>query len=444
MIKGFYCDIFSIMFMETVKKILGNKKTKDVLFFLLFTVVAMSALGIVYVKGFEKGLSSTRNVVVHGVTEEGEVPADFAIFWDSWNLLKSKFVDSGMVSNNKDLMYGAISGMFASTGDPHTVFFPPTEAYKFGEDISGEFQGIGAEIGKDKENNLVIIAPLKSTPAYNAGVKAGDYILKIDGESTAGITVDEAVNKIRGPKGTIVVLTMFRDDWDDAKDIEIERGTIEIPTLDYKMIDFDVDGTTDTPNIAYIKLYNFYQKSPLLFYRTELSLVNSSPGGIILDLRDNPGGYLDAAISISGWFVEKDKTIVTEKFQNEENNKVFKSQGPGLLKDIPVVVLINKGSASASEITAGALKQENNATIIGETSFGKGTVQEVENLSDGSMVKITIAHWLTPDGQSIEGNGIEPDIEVEQNGEDVYGLGNENIEGDKVILKALEILKNNN
>jgi len=284
------------------------------------------------------------------------------------------------------------------------------------------------------DNQLVVIAPLEGTPAMHAGLQAGDRIVKIDGVSTEGISVGAAVEKIRGKNGTTVVLSILREKFDKAKDISIIRGTIQIPTLDFTRINA-LGQKDDNGQYAYIQLYNFYEHAPQLFYQSALKALSDKSQGMILDLRNNPGGYLNAAVSIGGWFVKQGDTIVTEQFQDKSKNQTFASRGPSLLRNIPVVVLINKGSASASEILAGALKEQDNAILVGETSFGKGTVQEVTRLSDGSMVKVTVAHWLTPQGHLIEKNGIDPDVEVSAANSPIPTDGN-----DPVLKKAIQLL----
>lgn len=247
--------------------------------------------------------------------------------------------------------------------------------------------------------------------------------------------MEEAVRKIRGPKGTVVTLTIFREGWEKEKDFSITRDIIQIPTLDFKTLNFE--GKEDKKGkIAYIKLNNFYEKAPSLFYQAALKAIFSQAEGIILDLRNNPGGYLEAAVNIGGWFIEKGKTIVVEEFRDKSQNETFVSRGPSIFKDVPTVVLINKGSASASEILAGALKENNGAIIMGEKSFGKGTVQELVNLSDQSMLKITVAYWLTPQGHRIDQNGIEPDIELKSPQENEK----EEFDTDSWIKEATQVL----
>ncbi|MFA6135781.1 MAG: S41 family peptidase [Candidatus Paceibacterota bacterium] len=395
-----------------------SDEVKKNLFFLLGAIVVVLVIGGSYYTGFTNGSSQTKNIIVEGVIDPQKGNAtDFSTFWETWGIIKSKYVSAEKTENNQNFLYGAISGLVDSLGDPNSTFFQPKDAKKFSDEISGEFGGIGAEIGMNKDKQLVVIAPLKGTPAEKAGLKPQDYIIKINDEITANLSVDEAVKKIRGPKGTTVKLTIFRDGWTEEKVFEIARDVIQIPTLDFEMLD---------GKIAYIALHNFYEKAPSLFYQAALKTIAENSEGMIIDLRNNPGGYLEAAVNIAGWFVEKGQIVVTEEFRDKSKNEVFTSRGPSLLKNIPVVVLINKGSASASEILAGALKENNGAIIAGETSFGKGTVQELIGLSDDSMVKITIAHWLTPKGNIIDKNGITPDVKIktpeEEKNEDLYWI----------------------
>lgn len=375
--------------------------------------------------GFQEGQKKPQTITIKGVgnLEDGKISAvDFGLFWETWNTLKEKYIYSGKLKD-QDLVYGAINGLVNSLGDPNTNFFSPDDAKKFSEDISGEFSGIGAEIGI-RNNNLVIVAPLKDSPAEKIGIKAGDKILKIDGKN-APLTTDEGVKLIRGKRGTTIVLTILRNDWNAPKDFSIVRDVIQIPTVEWKMLD---------GGIAHINLYNFYEKAPIAFYETLLKIAPQNPKGIILDLRDNPGGYLEAAINLAGWFFEPGTVVVTEEF-NTEKKTVLKSAGSGFLKNTPIVVLINGGSASASEILAGALRDNRKIKLIGETSFGKGTVQELMELRGGSEVKVTVAHWLMPNGGLIEKNGIKPDYEVKLTDKDIEAGK------DPQLDKAVEVIK---
>lgn len=389
----------------------------------VITVIVLSAGG--YYFGYQQGIKKPQTVIVAGVAnlEQGKTEAiDFSLFWDVWQTLKDKYVDADKL-NNQNLLYGAISGLLGATKDPYSVFFSPTDAQKFTQDISGEFSGIGAEIGI-KNEQLVIVSPLKNSPAERAGLKPLDKILEVDKTDSVNLSVEEAVKLIRGEKGTTVVLTIARNGWDKPEEISIVRDTIQVPTVDWEM----------KGDIAYIQLYNFYEKAPFLFYQAISQIAFKNPKGIILDLRGNPGGYLEAAVNLTSWFVKPGETVVSEEFRGGEK-QVFTSNGNGFLKDMPVVILINEGSASASEILAGALRDDRGTKLIGKKSFGKGTVQEIENLKDNSMIKITIAHWCLPAGQLIEKNGLDPDYEVNLTDEDIKAGK------DPQLDKAMEVLK---
>jgi len=349
---------------------------------------------------------------------------DFSTFWTVWNLLHSKYVDSGKL-NTQDLVYGAIDGLVKAVGDPYTVFFKPKESEEFNQQISGSFSGIGIEIGL-RDDILTVIAPIKNTPAAKAGLLAGDRITKINDQSTDGMKLDEAVSLIRGPKGSQVKLTIYRDKTKETKDITITRDVIKIPAVDWKLLD---------GNVAHVEIYTFNENVDSEFKKAAQEITESKADRIILDLRDDPGGLLDSAVNIAGYFLDTDKIVTIERFGDGTENQ-FRTQPKGQLKKYPLIVLINKGSASASEILAGALKDNRGVLIVGETSFGKGSVQEVTQLPQKASVKITIAKWLTPNGQSINDNGIKPDVEVQRTEDDIKA------DKDPQLDKALELIKN--
>ncbi len=350
---------------------------------------------------------------------------DFSLFWDAYYKLQKNFVDPVKLDAQK-IIYGAISGMAKSLGDPYTSFFDPEEAKRFEQDLSGSFEGIGVEIGL-KKNQLTIIAPLKDTPGQKAGLKAGDIIVEINGKNTIDMSIDEAVSLIRGKKGTEVTLTIFRDGWKNTKDIKIIRDTINIPSIEWELKD---------GNIAYIHIYLFDQSLSSKFNKIALEILTSPAQKIILDLRDNPGGYLEVSQDIAGWFLKKGQIVTIENFGQDKDKKYYKTEGNANFSEYPTVVLINQGSASASEILAGALRDNRNIKLIGEKSFGKGSIQEVLDLRDGSMLKITIAKWLTPKGNSISEVGLTPDIKVELTDADFEE------QKDPQLDKAFEIIKN--
>ncbi len=349
---------------------------------------------------------------------------DFSLFWEAYYKLQKKFVNLEKFDTKK-IIYGAISGMVKSLEDPYTVFLPPEETKRFIEDVKGTFEGVGMEIGIRKEQ-LQVIAPLEGTPAQKAGLRAGDKIIKINGQSTADITIEEAVNLIRGPKGTEVILTILREDWEKSREFKIIRAVIEVPSLKWEIKQND---------IAYIKLYHFTEKASFDLNKVAGEILASSAKKIILDLRNNPGGYLEVAQDIAGLFLEKGKIVVIEDFGAKKEKKEYRAEGNARLLQYPLVVLINEGSASASEILAGALRDQRGIMLVGQKSFGKGSVQELEKLREGSSLKITVAKWLTPKGELITDKGLEPDIRVEMTDED-YNEGK-----DPQLDKAVEIIK---
>lgn len=349
---------------------------------------------------------------------------DFNLFWNVWDILKKEYVDRDKLDDKK-MFYGALKGLVESTGDPYTVFMEPKAALEFSNDLAGTFEGIGAEIGK-KENIITIVAPLADMPAEKAGLKAGDQIYAINGQTTSGLAIDEAVNKIRGPKGTEVVLTIFRNGFDKPKDFKITRQTILVKSVRTNMTD---------DKIFVITITNFNNDTSELFKKAAQEAVQKNPKGIVLDLRNNPGGYLETAIDVASEWVDQG-VVVTEQFSPEKKNE-YLHRGRARLKDFPTVVLVNQGSASASEIVAGALKDYGKAVIIGMKTFGKGSVQTLEEIKDGSSVKITVAKWLTPKGYNINDQGIEPDVQVDLTLEDY------NKNKDPQMDKAAEILNKN-
>ncbi|HUY62189.1 MAG TPA: S41 family peptidase [Candidatus Paceibacterota bacterium] len=372
-----------------------------------FALVAAVAFGAGIAVG---GSGSAASVVSHipfvsdGLDPTPDPNVDLTDFWEAWNALQSNYVithASTTLPSTQDKVYGAIQGLASAYGDPYTIFFPPQQAKSFAEDISGSFAGVGMEIDV-KDGVLTVIAPLKGTPAEAAGIKPGDQIVAIDNKPTQGLSVDEAANEIRGPIGTTITLSLVRDG--NPLTIKVTRATIQVPETS--------DGYDPKTGVYHIALYEFTSDSAGLFDQAFQRFKASGSKELVIDLRDNPGGYLDAAVDIASHFLPKGATIVTEDFGGKGSNQVHTSLG---YDDVPpgtkVVVLINGGSASASEILAGALKDNHVATLIGTRSFGKGSVQELIPIGGGSL-KVTIARWITPDGQWIMGNGITPDITV--------------------------------
>ena len=365
--------------------------------------------------GGEKVSSSPPSDIISGVESPENV--NFTPFWKVWNIINERYVSSATTTTNDERVWGAIQGLTASLNDPYTVFFPPEEKQNFESEISGNFEGVGMEIAI-KDEIITVVAPLKGTPAFKAGIQPGDKILKIDEKVTADMRVDEAVRIIRGPKGTSVRLTILRKN-KEPFEVKVVRDVIDVPVIDTEIrssnggagggLGLRGDG------IFVIKLYNFTAPSKMLFRQALREFVLSGSHKLILDLRGNPGGYLDAAIDISSWFVPQGKVIVSEDFGKNAKERVHRSFGYGynLLPDgFKMVVLVNGGSASASEIVAGALQEHKIATLVGEKTFGKGSVQELLSVTSDTSLKITVARWLTPEGRSISEGGLTPDIEV--------------------------------
>lgn len=367
-----------------------------------------------------------------GHREEGQPTAvDFSLFWKVLEQLESRYVDQEKLQDKRKLVYGAITGMVNSLDDPYTVFMKPEESKNFEEQINGSFGGVGIEIGMRK-GVLTVITPIKNTPAEKVGIQAGDIIITIDDQDTTGISIDEAVTKIRGKKGTSVKLAIQRDGLGEPKNFSIVRDEIKIPTTEWKLM---TDGN-GRQTIAYLQLFVFNRNVDSQFNKIAKEILASSAESIILDLRNNPGGLLDSAVSIASAFLGPDQVVVSERF-GDKTETILKTTNGSQLKKYPLVVLINKGSASASEILAGALRDNRQIKIVGETSFGKGSVQELLNFSGGahqSTLKVTIAKWYTPGGVSISDEGIKPDVEVKRTEQDIEN----NL--DPQLARAIELL----
>jgi len=359
--------------------------------------------------------------IANGATPS-DVSVDFSDFWKVWNLLKGSQVDSKSVSDQQ-LLYGAISGLAGAYNDPYTVFFNPNDAKEFLGDVQGSFGGIGAELGS-QNGQMVVIAPLKDSPAAAAGIENGDQILDINSISTTNMALDKAVQLIRGNPGTSVNLTILRTSWTASKIITITRATINIPTVDWSM---------KNGNVMYLQLDEFDANANQLFSNAVTAGLAQGAKGMILDLRNDPGGYLDQAVDIAGWFVSPGTIVVKEKFA-DNTVSTLTANGNATLKNFPLVILINNGSASASEILSGALRVDKGAKLIGDKSFGKGSVQQVTQLADGSAVKITVAKWLLPDNGAIDHVGLTPDYLVPITAADVAA------KIDSQLDKALQVI----
>lgn len=347
----------------------------------------------------------------------GKQPSDVDAeqFWRAWRELEDNFIPttaSSTVPSEEEKLWGAIEGLAKSYNDPYTVFMPPEEAEVFKEDISGEFSGVGMELGL-RDGKLVVIAPLKNSPAERAGILTGDQVIGVDGKPTESMAVDEAVKIIRGPKGTPVTLMLLREGREGAFEVTIVRDTIVIPVINNYLRE---DG------VYMIEMYSFSANSAELFRQALRGFMESGSEKLILDLRGNPGGYLEAAVQMASFFLPVGEPVVTEDFKGNRDNIVHRSEGYNVFRnydDLDIAILVNQGTASASEILAGALSQHNLATLVGETTFGKGSVQELISLGGGAELKVTIARWLTPNGTSLSEGGLTPTIVVERAVEDV-------------------------
>ncbi len=396
---------------------------------IIAAVASLLILGSVFAIGFTLGAAHRPYAErVTNVSDKGlpnGVQADFEPFWKVWNMIDQNYPGASKISA-QDRVYGAIQGLMGSLNDPYSVFFPPADSKDFADTISGSFEGIGMEVGiKDKV--LTVIAPLKNTPAEKAGIKAGDKVLKIGKTSTNDMTIDEAVKLIRGPKGTTVTLTIYRDGFSAPKEIPVVRDTIDIPTL---------DSALRSDGVYVISLYNFSANSAQLMESALQKFAESGSKKLVIDLRGNPGGYLDSAVDMASFFLPEGDTVVTEDFGTNGKPVVYKSKGFDLLdlKNIKVAVLVDRGSASASEILAGALQQNKVAPLIGETTYGKGSVQKVMDVTKDTTVKITIAKWLTPNGSWISEHGLTADIPVTVTDKDIAS------HIDPVLQRALQYL----
>lgn len=378
----------------------GKSKNTLTKHFALKSVAIGTAIFAVFATGF---------LVGNGMSTKAEAAAvnyDSELFKTVRMTLDNKFVfwkSSSTLPTTQELEYGVIRGYVDSFKDPYTVFMPPKEAKSFAENVKGSFGGVGMTVGM-KDGNIVVIAPLKDSPAMKAGIKAGDVITAVDKKSVIGLTSEEAVTYIRGELDTPVTITVLHADAKATVDITIVRKEIKIPTID----------TEKKEGVFIVRLYNFSGESPDLFRGAMNDFVQSGLTKLVIDLRGNPGGYLEAAVNMASYFLRDGQVVVSEKQGKAENQINHRSTGIiGLPGGIKVVVLVDGGSASASEILAGALKDHGIAKVVGSKTFGKGSVQELVNLDGGASLKVTIAKWFTPNGVNISEHGIAPDYEVQ-------------------------------
>ncbi|MFA7209243.1 MAG: S41 family peptidase [Parcubacteria group bacterium] len=400
-------------------------------FIVLFLVVGSFWIG--YTNGKKSTESANQSYPIDStviknkfLTEEKEV--DFDLFWKVWDLLKEKYVNHDSL-DAQELVYGAIKGMLAATKDPYTTFFDPKETQEFDQDISGSFEGIGAELGV-KDGILTVIAPLDGSPSQKSGLLAGDKILQIGDKLTSDVSIDQAVDLIRGKKGTQVKLVILHKGDQETTEISITREMIKVKSV---KIEFKEN------NIAYLKINQFGEKTSDEFDAAMNQIISRGSKGIVLDLRNNPGGFLTSSVEIASRLIPRGKVVVTEEDGTGKKDNLY-TAGGDRLSGLPMVVLINEGSASASEILAGALRDNRGLQLIGKKSFGKGSVQELIDLPNKSSVKITVAKWLTPNGDYIMEKGISPDIDVDLTLDDFKNDRDPQL--DKAMEKIKEILKN--
>ncbi len=426
-----------------------KKSKNNVVTTLLLLSVGITIFGL----GFKGGEWKTQavNLKTYGFTSNTPASArnlDFTLFWDTWNKLEQKYVDKKKLIPQK-MFYGAIKGMVASVDDPYTFFLEPKENQQLKDDLGGKFEGIGAELGL-KDNHITVIAPIKNSPAERAGIKSGDIVTKVNGESTRGWTLLQAVSKIRGDKGTSVGLTLVRDGKEVS--LSIVRDQIYVPSIEVKtekQVSPVAGNTTNqanqpsnqiNPNVAVIKINQFGDDTNSRWDTAVDDVVqkyqNGMVKGLIVDLRDNPGGYLDSAVYLTSEFLDIGKKVVRQE-STEQEARDYTVEREGRLKTIPLVVLINQGSASAAEIFSGALRDNKRAKLVGQKSFGKGSVQESLDLSKGAGLHVTVAKWILPNGEWINGKGITPDFVVDNTIKPGETLTRDQ---DKQLEKAIELL----
>lgn len=367
-------------------------------------------LGVFVAGAFLGTTKSVAKILTPKTAELASIPntdlnnTDLSEFWYVWNLMDKKYPFTDKAPTNQEKIYGAISGLVNSYNDPYTVYFPPQEAKLFREQVKGSFGGVGMEVGL-KDGYITVVAPIKDSPAEKAGLKAGDIITEINGEKTDNLTLDTAISKIRGEIGTMVDLGIARKGAGEIQHFKVIRDVVKLPVIN----------TEEKGDIFIISLYNFSENSAQLFTDALQEFTDSGKQKLIIDVRNNPGGYLEASVDIASYFLPIGKTIVRENSGEDTPEIIHQSKGYTMLrgKNPKIVMLINGGSASASEIVAGALSEQAGIKLVGTKSFGKGSVQELINLEDKSSIKITVAKWLTPKGHSISEKGITPDVIVE-------------------------------
>lgn len=411
---------------------------------LTFTLRHALAWGVVLaVFGFALGFAADRyvrytNGSLSVSASSADMPSDVDLtpVWKAWQVIDAQYVPAAVASSSplatttvvrhQREVWGLISGMTAALGDPYSFFLPPAEKKDFSDTMSGAFEGVGMEIAV-RSQVLTVVSPLRGTPAERAGIRAGDQIFRIDDKDTQGIDVSDAVRIIRGPKGTVVKLLLMREGWTAPKEFSVTRDIINVPI---------VTPTARKDGIFVIQLASFTSNSADLFRDALRQFVESGDTRLILDLRGNPGGYLEAAVDMASWFLPAGKVIVTEDYAGHASNVAHRSFGYDVFNsNLKMIILVDRGSASASEILAGALQQYHIAKLVGTNTFGKGSVQELIPITSDTALKLTVAHWLAPDGQPIPLTGIKPDVVISVSDEDIKSGK------DPQMAKAVELLR---
>lgn len=399
--------------------------------FLLVLIVTGGIFSFGYIlghKGYKASAIDFPDVTIIRELPENQKTLEFSLFWRVWDTLESKYFDKKKLIPY-EMVYGAIKGMVASIGDPYTVFLPPEENKVVQEDLQGSFEGVGIQIGF-KGTQLAVISPLPGSPAKVAGVKAGDFIIGIKDEEkgidrgTVGITLPEAVQAIRGPKGSTITLILLREDGEEPIVVDIVRANIDVPSVTYSFVG-------ENESIIHVRILKFSGETVSEWEKVVIEILKKPEiEGIILDVRNNPGGFLEKSVDLASEFLDNGSLVVTEE-RSDGTKHEFNVQKLGRLKNQKVVVLINKGSASASEILAGALRDIRGIKLVGETTFGKGTIQESLEVDGGAGLHITIARWLTPSGFWVDEGGLKPDVEVSDDPE---------TQEDEQLQKVIELL----
>lgn len=376
---------------------------------LIFTILALILVFLLGWKFAEYNLANQRIVIE---TEDGprlietyDNPqnVNLNLYWEVWEKLEFSYLDGQKVTDDQELIYGSIKGLTDALGDPYTVFMTPIETKQFDDNLNNALEGIGAELTVE-DGLLVVLSPLKNSPAEAAGLLPGDVIYQIDGETTSDLTLYEAITKIRGEKGTSVTLTIIRVDEDLPFDVSIKREKIEVDSVVYELFDEE---------IGYVGINQFSETTSEEFDKAVNQILLDNPKGLVVDLRFNGGGFLDISVDILSELIDNEKTAVQIATKHAKENEMVSVWDDARLPEIPLVMLVNFGSASASEILAGAIQDHKRGLIIGEQTYGKGSVQELQYFNDGSSLRLTVAKWLTPAGRDIDRVGITPDRIIE-------------------------------